>query len=177
MQARVIDTNVPLTASGANDAASTRCVSNCIDFIERVLSGEIVIVLDDSNEAMDEYGRNVPLHGRSEDLAGRFLIHVFSNMGDSNKVRLVTLLKTPESDYIDYPDPDDSWTSPVRRCERFDPDDKKWVAIALRFKAESDEDAPIANAADRCWHAYHAHLDSAGVALDFLCLPQPTTTT
>ena len=68
-----------------------------------------------------------------------------------------------------YPDNKNMWTSDVPRCERFDPDDKKWVALAVCYKRETGEDAPIVNAADRCWLAFESHLESAGVTLEILC--------
>ena len=62
-----------------------------------------------------------------------------------------------------------NWTTEIPRCERFDPDDKKWVALAIRFKKDTDEEAPIVNAADRCWLAFEPHLEAAGVTLEVLC--------
>ncbi len=71
--------------------------------------------------------------------------------------------------YQDYPDNEGNWTTEVPRCERFDPDDKKWVALAVRFKKEMGTDAPIVNAADRCWLAFEPQLEAAGVKLECLC--------
>ena len=169
MQHKTIDTNVPLTAAGYNDAVSDECVVRCVEFVESVLRGDAAVVLDQQGEALNELADNVPAAERNNNLAGSFLIHLFSNYGRAGVVHLVHLSKTEKGDYVDYPDPDDTWRSDVRRCERFDPEDKKWVAIALRFKAESGGDAPIVNAADRCWRAFEGHLGGAGVALDYLC--------
>ena len=66
----------------------------------------------------------------------------------------------------------DKWTNPDpddNRCKEFDPDDKKWVALAVRFRKETGDEAPIVNAADRCWLAFEPHLESAGVELETLC--------
>ena len=71
--------------------------------------------------------------------------------------------------FNDYPDNDGNWSTEVPRCERFDPDDKKWVALVVQFKRITGIDAPIVNAADRCWLAFESHLESAGVKLEVLC--------
>ena len=71
--------------------------------------------------------------------------------------------------FRDYPDNDGNWTSAVPRCERFDPDDKKWVALALAYRRETGVDAPIVNAADKCWLAFESHLETVGVKLEILC--------
>lgn len=105
----------------------------------------------------------------SAPLAGNFLMHLIDNRGIPDCVRNVDLPLESDGAYLDYPDNDDTWTTDVKRCERFDSDDKKWVALAIRFKKEAGEDAPIVNAADRCWLAFEPHLESAGVALEILC--------
>ena len=171
---RVIDTNVPLTAAGYNDDASETCQTDCEIFIEKVLLGELVVVIDDEYEALDEYSSKVPPHGRSADFAGRFLIHLYQNQGNEALVRLVALPRMSNRDYLDFPDRDNSWTSDEPRCKQFDEDDKKWVALARRFRIDAGKDAPIVNAGDRCWLAFETQLRAAGVTLEFLCADEPT---
>ena len=78
---RIVDTNVPLTAAGYNDAATAEdCRIKCLEFLERVFSGEIAVVIDGMNEALGELARNVPSRERSDSIAGRFLIHLFNNI-------------------------------------------------------------------------------------------------
>lgn len=167
---------MPLTAAGYNDDASDTCQADCEVFIEKVLLGELVVVIDDEYEALDEYSRKVARHDRSDDFAGRFLIHLYQNQGNEAFVRLVALPKIANSDYLDYPDRDNAWTSDEPRCKQFDKDDKKWVALARRFKTDTGKDAPIVNAADRCWRAFETHLGAAGVLLEFICPDEPSPT-
>ena len=169
MPHRIVDTNVPLTAAGTNDVASDTCQQRCVQFIDGVLKGEIKVVIDEDNEILFEYGKNVPVLNRSEDLAGQFLIHLYNHQFNSAFVQRLTLEKNAFGQYADYPDNEDNWTTNDVRCKRFDPDDKKWVALALRFKSETGSDAPIVNAADRCWIAFAAQLKSVGAALETLC--------
>ena len=125
-------------------------------------------MIDDANAVLTEYRNNLyPDHKGS--LAEQFMLYAITNQFTQSMVRRVHAAIDEEGQYLDYPDPHDSWRTEVRRCERFDPDDKKWVALALRFKSDTGQDAPIANAADRCWRAFEGHLASAGVALEYLC--------
>ena len=169
MPHKVIDTNVPLTATGLNDDASDVCRADCEVFIERVLLGELVVVIDDEYEILDEYSKKAPRQGRSEDLAGRFLIHLYQHQGNEALVRMVVLPKTADGDFLDYPDNEGSWKTDAPRCKQFDEDDKKWVALARRFKIDTGEDSPIVNAGDRCWLAFESHLNATGIMLEFLC--------
>ncbi len=116
-----------------------------------------------------EYGRNIDTRNRSSDLDCLFLIHLYNHQFNSNYVHRLELLKREDGQFEDYPDPDDNWTSSIRRCERFDQDDKKWVALAVAYSRETGADAPIVNAADRCWLAFEPLLVSAGVKLQSLC--------
>ena len=169
MPHRIVDSNVPLTAAGTNDAASEICQQRCVQFVDRVLKGDIKVVIDEDDEVLFEYGKNVPVLNRSEDIAGQFLIHLYNHQFNSAFVHRLTLEKNAFGQFVDYPDNEDGWTTSDIRCKRFDSDDKKWVALAARFKSEMGTDAPIVNAADRCWIAFEAQLESVGVVLEILC--------
>ena len=127
------------------------------------------------NEALGELARNVPSRERSDSIAGRFLIHLFNNIGNPDAVHVVELKKTPSGKYVDYPDNDGNWKTQDPRCRAFDEDDKKWVALAAKFKKESDTNAPIAIAGDRCWIAFELILSFAGISLEFLCADHSNT--
>ena len=97
------------------------------------------------------------------------MIHVFTNQFSDESVHRIKLQRNEDGRFEDYPDNQNSWSTDIPRCERFDPDDKKWVALALRFKKDTGRDAPIVNAADKCWLAFETQLESAGVKLEILC--------
>ncbi|MCY4465886.1 MAG: hypothetical protein OXE46_10160 [Chloroflexi bacterium] len=158
-----------MTAGGHNEVATCACIDNAIDFIDRVMQGEVIVVIDDDFEALDEYGGKLPSEKRSEDLAGQFLIYLYNYQGDEERVRRMKLKRDSDFHYIDYPDNEGSWKTDVPRCKQFDEDDKKWVALARRFKIDTGADAPIVNAADRCWLAFESYLNATGIMLEFLC--------
>lgn len=168
MCCQIVDTNVALTADGANSLASKVCQRSCISVIRRVLSGEIAFVIDENNEVLREYRKNIYPDYKGS-LAEQFMIHALTYQFFEGRVKRIKLEKNAADQFEDYPDNEDNWTTSDSRCKRFDPDDKKWVALALRFKSETGTDAPIVNAADRCWIAFESHLKSADVILETLC--------
>lgn len=168
MAHKIVDTNVPLTAAGINKEASERCEVNCWEVISQIIKGEFVVVVDEEERAISEYRNNMYPDPKGTP-AGQFLMYLLVNRRRPDRVHSLKLHLDEDGNYLDYPDNDDTWTSDVPRCERFDPDDKKWVALAQCFKKEIGTDVPIVNAADRCWLAFEPHLESASVTLEVLC--------
>ncbi len=165
---KIIDTNVPLTAAGRNPQATSVCVLNCGEIISRILKGEIVVVVDVNDSAIAEY-RNNMYPDPNGTPAGQFLMYLLTNKNRSRRVKSVSLALDENGQFEDYPDSGDTWTTGDVRCKRFDLDDKKWVALARRFRLETQANAPIVNAADQCWIAFEPQLESAGVKLETLC--------
>lgn len=168
MAFKIIDTNVPMTAAGMNTEASERCEARCGEVISQFIKGELAVVVDEDERAIAEYRGNMypDLKGTR---AGQFLMHLLINRRRPDRVLSLQLQLDEVGNYEDYPDDKDRWSTEIPRCERFDPDDKKWVALAVRFKAETGIDAPIVNAADLCWLAFEPHLEASGVKLETLC--------
>lgn len=168
MPHKIIDTNVALTADGTNSQASKACQRSCVSVIRRALSGEVPVVIDENNEVLGEYRKNI-YPDQKGSLAEQFMIFALTNQYFGERVKRIKLEKNAFGQFEDYPDNEDEWTTNDIRCQRFDPDDKKWVALAVRFKNQTGTDAPIVNAADRCWIAFESQLLSAGVLLETLC--------
>jgi len=168
MQNKIIDANVPLTAGGYNHVASYQCQSTCIELLRRILRGDVIIIIDDEDEVLREYA-NKARPDPSGNPAEQFLMYVLTNRYDESRIRRLGLARNDKGQFEEFPDNGDAWRADILSCERFDPDDKKWVALAVRFKKDAGTDAPIVNAADRCWLAFEPHLKSAGVKLEILC--------
>ena len=172
MPHKIIDTNVPLTAAGDNDAATDICQLACVQIVRRVLKGEIVAVIDEGNEALAEYRSNMyPDPNPSAGLASQFLMYLLTHY-NMDRVHRVKLETNEDGQYEDYPDKDDEWVNSDRndkKCKQFDADDKKWVAMAARFKKDTQKDAPIVNAADQCWRVFESVLSAVDIRLESLC--------
>ncbi len=132
------------------------------------MSGRIIVVIDSRKEVLREYNRRIYPNFKGS-LAEQFMLYMLQYHTVARRVHTLDLHRDKTGDYKDYPDSDETWTSNVPRCERFDPDDRKWVALAARFKKDTGSDAPIVNAADKCWLAFEQRLESAGVKLAALC--------
>ena len=144
-------------------------------FIERVVRGEIIVVIDNADDALSEYGNKLPRPLDMDSLASQFLIHLYNNRGNERFVKEVALPKTTDGQFHDYPDNQGSWKTDDPRCRTFDEDDKKWVALAAKFKRAHGINAPITNAGDRCWQVFELYLNFAGVEVEYLCPDHPVT--
>lgn len=91
MTHNIVDTNVVLTAAGYNNAATNNCRKECIDFIERVFRGDVIVVIDNANAVLNEYGKNVPRPFGMDNLASRFIIHLYNNRGNEKYVKEIKL--------------------------------------------------------------------------------------
>ena len=158
---RIIDTNVPLTAAGINENVTLLCKQHCVRVVNLVRNRAICIVIDRDGEVLREYANKVHQKRSSLlDLAGLFLIYVRSNSGYKERVHQIHLRKV-NGEYADWPQ-DQTLTG-------FDPSDKKWVALALAFRQQTGQDAPVAYAIERGWDKYGEALNQHGVVLEHLC--------
>lgn len=168
MAHKIVDTNVPLTAAGMNTGASENCEHDCGEVISSIMKGEITVLVDEDDSAISEYRNNMYPDPKGT-RAGQFLMYLLVNRRRPDRVRSLKLQIDEYGNFLDYPDCKGTWTSNDPRCKTFDKDDKKWVALAVRFAKDAGEFAPIVNATDRCWLAFESHLESAGVTLEILC--------
>lgn len=156
----IVDTNVPVVANGSSDQASPDCVLNCVQYLRRVTQ-EGRIVLDNQWRILREYMKNLQSTGQPG-VGDAFLKWVLVNRANPERCILIPI--TPlnpdhpnETDFAEFPD------DPA--LERFDPSDRKFVAVAC---AHPDH-PPILQAADHKWWAFQDILASHGVIIEFLC--------
>lgn len=164
MPHKIIDTNVPLTAAGDNDAADEACQLACVQTLQRIFKGDIAVVIDAEGEAYREYRDNMHPDPKGG-LAGQFLMYLINHRHDSTRFYRVKLRKNVDGQYEDYPHDE--------ALLEFDRSDRKWVAMAIRFKEDTQKDAPIVNAADRDWRLFQSQLENWDVQLEFLCRAKP----
>jgi hypothetical protein len=152
----VVDTNVPIVASGRSHAGK-RCRIRCAHRISDVMQGGC-IVIDDQWEIVQEYKANLNQTGQPA-IGDRFLRWVLTNLANREKCLRVALPRRaddPEA-YIHFPDDPD--------LAQFDPSDRKFVAVALA----SGLSPPILNAVDPDWWEHREALGRHGVVIEFLC--------
>lgn len=155
----IVDTNVAVVANQRQSHATAACVTACIERLA-LIEREQTLVLDEQWFILREYLQR--LHSTGQPGAGdRFLRWVLTNRANPQRCEFVPITpKRPsqdENDFVEFP--------AVPELERFDPADKKFVAVALAHP----EHPPILNAVDTDWQAFHQPLERLGVTVDFLC--------
>ena len=151
-----IDTNVPVVANGRHDGdrqLDPECREAAIRFLTNVCdkNKKEHIVVDAAGEIVKEYGKKLRPSGQPG-VGDRFYRAVLS---DWTLCRRVCLPKRPDGEYADLP-------QDVINA-RFDPDDRKFAALAKR------ERVPVVNAVDSDWLDARDVLAENGVRVKLVC--------
>jgi hypothetical protein len=153
----VVDTNVPIVANGNCEQVNEDCVLSCIDALNKIISGEVLLI-DNLSLIFNEYKNGLNIFGQPG-AGDAFFKWVFYNQANENSVIQIKI--TPnnyrEDDFLEFPQTEDL-------C-RFDHSDKKFVAVALA----SNLNPQILNASDSDWQEYIEPLMEAGLQIKFLC--------
>jgi hypothetical protein len=156
----VVDTNVLVTAAGANDAASAECEAASVQALRDLIAHGHVFI-DDGGRIIGEYRQGIDLGGKS-DVGEEFLEWVIAN--EFNIARVTRVPLTPRvgeaEDFEELPAPPTG--------VRYDPSDRKFLAVA----AAHDDHPPILQALDSKWWGWAQALAAAGVTIHFLCPAQ-----
>ena len=153
----IVDTNVPLVANGKADQASPDCVEACIDELMKITEGNVQLVLDDQRRIIAEY-RNKLNPGGFPGVGDAFLKWVEVNWANCQHCDLVSItpVDDSETDFQEFP------TDPA--LVDFDPDDRKFIAVALAHPNKP----PILQAVDSAWWHYRKALCQNGITVDFI---------
>lgn len=151
----VIDANVPAVANGITPQADDACLRNCLAELRRV-QNECRLLIDDDWLIIKEYlGISNPTAGTG--LGDAFVKWVLNNQMDETRIRRVVITAEPDRVFEEFPDDPD--------LSSFDPDDRKFVAVALA----SGTSPNIVNATDTDWWAHRHALQRHGINIRFLC--------
>ncbi|MBU4398471.1 MAG: hypothetical protein KKE86_03955 [Planctomycetes bacterium] len=157
MNSFVVDTNVAVVASGRSPQARPDCLLACVDVLEKI-KRQGKIVMDDRRLILGEYMRNLSSTGKPGP-GDAFFKWVLQNYAKINRCEQVEIQPRggDGEDYEEFPnDP---------ALDKFDPSDKKFVAVALGSKSH-----PIVlNAVDPDWWEHREALEDYGVRIKFLC--------
>jgi hypothetical protein len=158
MNATVVDTNVCIVANGASPQADPTCVQGAIRRLREARRTGLICI-DDGFRILNEYRAHLSESGHPGpgDIFLRWLLQNRHNRRHCEQVR-ITPKPGVEDDFEEFPnDPE---------LERFDPGDRKFVAVARA----SVNKPTILNAVDmRSWPKYKGQLARHGVAIDCLC--------
>lgn len=150
----IVDTNVLLVASKKAPQASLTCVLTCIKYLQNLKESGILVI--DSNRLIIREYENKNSRSGQPNVGDAFLKWVLTHQA-TNRCEQVPITQIAENDFTEFP------KSPS--LEKFDPSDRKFVAVALIHHAKP----AIANAVDSDWRNYEQALQEHGVKLNFLC--------
>lgn len=154
----IVDTNVAVVANGESAQASEKCEETCINRLERIMRGEMKLILDADWIILDEYSRNLNSSGKPC-TGDRFLAWSLRNRTNPEQCELVSITPVAnlENEFEEFPnDPE---------LENFDPDDRKFIAVARKHS----EKPPILQAVDSQWWDFRDVLLQHGVRVEFIC--------
>jgi hypothetical protein len=153
----VVDTNVPLVASDRS-GMSPECVHACSLRLQELMQSGCVVI-DDKWLILGEYQHKLSPLGQPK-IGDRFLKWILTNLANPQRCHQVTLTHLDDSDqnFAEFP--------AHSGLARFDPSDRKFVAVAA---ACPDGPAPILQAADSKWWGWSHSLAECGIRVDFIC--------
>jgi hypothetical protein len=153
----VVDTNVAVVANRKAPQASAHCVSSCTERLRRIeRSGRLA--LDDQWLILEEYLRYLRPDGQPGP-GDSFLKWILTNRWNARRCVVVPIVSRNGNaeDFKSFPRD--------HRLARFDPADRKFVAVALAHPKRP----PILQAVDSRWWGFKEILGQNGVRVDFLC--------
>jgi hypothetical protein len=156
----VIDTNVPMAASGLVSHASRECAAACARRILEVTE-KGKLALDLHWFIIREYKKNLFVEGEPNE-GYRFLEWVLTNWTNPERCVLIDIEPADSSDR-DCTDFGKFPNDPA--LADFDRSDRKFVAVALAHPAHP----PILNATDTDWWEVREALYKHGLKIEFLC--------
>lgn len=154
----VVDTNVAFVASGYAPQADAACINACVQRLHAITrTGGLLI--DDLGLILEEYTKRLGYAGQPG--AGEaFVKWAHSNQSTPEVVKKIRITRGAPGEwrlFREFPaDP---------RLEKFDPDDQKFVAVAIA----SGEHPLILNAVDSDWWHHLPALRELDVNIEFVC--------
>lgn len=151
----VVDTNVPLVANGKAEQAGWECEDACIHAWIQV-QAERRTLLDDKGLIIKEYRQKLS-HSGQPGLGDAFFKWLHENQANSQHCRTVPVTVHADRGFAEFPDDP--------RLEKFDKDDRKFVAVARA----SETGPQVLDATDTDWWHDRETLAEHGIQIVFLC--------
>ena len=161
MDAVIVDTNVIVIANDTDDKRKD-CRDHCQDRLQQIRDQREKVVIDGSRRILGEYQNNTRPNVR-KGVGDLFVKRLLQNLGNPEICTMVpiTSLTGNGTDFEEFPD-DNALIS-------FDPDDRKFIAVALAHKRDTGRIPPILLAIDRGWLPFTDALASHEISVDLIC--------
>lgn len=161
MDAIIVDTNVIVIANDTDDKRKD-CRNRCQDRIKQIRDQRETVILDDSRRILREYDKNTHPNTK-KGIGDLFVKRLLQNQKNPKVCTIVpiTSLAGNGTDFKEFPDDN--------ALINFDPDDRKFIAVALAHKRDTGQIPTILLAIDRGWLQFMAALANHGVSVDLIC--------
>ena len=161
MDAVIVDTNVIVIANDTDDKRKD-CRDRCQERIQQIIDQHKKVVIDDERRILGEYQHNTRPNTR-KGIGDLFVKRLLQNLGNPEICAIVpiTPLAGNGTDFEEFP----SDTALIN----FDPDDRKFIAVALAHKCYNGRVPTILLAIDRGWLQFIAALADHGISIDLIC--------
>jgi hypothetical protein len=161
MDAVIVDTNVIVIANDTDDKRAD-CRDRCQDRLQQIIDQHEKVVIDDKWRILGEYEDNTRPNTK-KGIGDLFVKRLLQNQRNPNVCTMVhiTPLTGNGTDFEEFP----TDTALIN----FDPDDRKFIAVALAHKRDNGQVPTILLAIDRGWLQFMAALANHGVSVDLIC--------
>ena len=162
MSAVIVDTNVIVIANDTDDDDRKDCRERCQDRLMRILSHGEKVVVDDERRILEEYERNVDPNTK-KGISALFVKRLLQNLRNPEICTMVNITPSDknETDFEEFPTDD--------ALSGFDPDDRKFIAVAVAYEKIHQQKAVLLQAVDSQWYGLREALVKNGLEIEFIC--------
>ena len=162
MDTVIVDTNVIVTANDMDDDERKDCKERCQDRLMQIRSHGEKVVVDNERRILEEYERNADPNTQ-KGIGDIFVKTLLQNLRNPEICTMVhiTPLDGNETDFEEFPNDN--------ALSDFDPDDRKFIAVAVAYKNAYQQKAVLLQAVDSQWYGLHAALVKNGLEVEFIC--------
>ena len=161
MDAVIVDTNVVVIANDMDDKRAD-CRDRCQDRLQQIIKKREKVVVDDGWRIFGEYEDNTHPNTK-KGIGDLFVKRLLQNQKNPKVCTMVhiTPLAGNGTDFEEFP-ADNALVG-------FDTDDRKFIAVALAHKRDTEQTPTILLAIDRGWLQFMDALENHGVSVDLIC--------
>ena len=162
MDAVVIDTNVIVIANDTDDERAD-CRDLCQDRLEQIFDQPEKVIIDDNWRILGEYEDNVNPNAGKKGVGDVFVKTLLQNLKNPEICTMVSItpLTGNGTGFEEFPD------DPA--LSNFDPDDRKFIAVALAYENVHQQKATLLQASDSQWYGFREELVRNGLEVEFVC--------
>ena len=162
MNAVIVDTNVIVIANDTDNKRAD-CRDRCQDRLEQIFDQCEKVAIDDRQRILGEYRDNVNPNAQKKGVGDVFVKTLLQNLKNPEICTMVSItpLAGNGTDFEEFPD------DPA--LSDFDPDDRKFIAVAVAYEIVYQQKAILLQASDSQWYGFREELVRNGLEVEFIC--------